>query len=562
MRLLLMICLLNATTWAATINIPADYPKIQDGITVSKPGDTILVAPGTYNEHINFFGRAITVKSLKGADKTIIKGNQTVSVVTFIKGEKKKAVLDGFTITNGLGREYEFYDYNKGGGIVCMYGSSPTIINNVITNNTADFGCGIHCGENSSPLIMNNTISHNYHQPGMISLGGGISCEDQSSPTIKQNNISDNYGIGIYVSQSSPLIEGNNIIGNSPEGISCYFSSSIIKNNTISKNIGTYSGGIDSLDSSLFITGNTITENTASDSTSSTGAGITLRSVISGTTVITNNIISRNISGSRGGGIFCAFSHTKANITNNIISDNIAGKGGGGIYCEQNASLVVTNTILWNNSAPVGPEIELGYLFVPKSAILTISYSNVRGGMASVKVDPICILHWGPGMINADPLFVDEKNDDFHLTFLSPCKDSGSNMAHDLPNEDFEGDPRIAYGTADMGVDEFHTHLYYTGNAAPGGNIQLNLIDTPNSNPVVLWLGSGVLNPPIPVPGIGDWYLQNPILMTIPLGSIPGPNGVLSLPIFIPSNIIAPLNLPLQAGIGLKLTNLCELLIK
>ena len=38
--------LLAGTTFADTINVPADYPAIQTAINAAQNGDTILVAPG------------------------------------------------------------------------------------------------------------------------------------------------------------------------------------------------------------------------------------------------------------------------------------------------------------------------------------------------------------------------------------------------------------------------------------------------------------------------------------------------------------------------------------
>jgi len=456
--LILAIVTIPVFAYSATIEVPKDYTTIQAAIDASVNGDTVLVAPGTYIENIDFKGKAITVKSSGGAEVTVIDGGNPInpdyrSVVIFQNGESFDSVLDGFTLTNGHGTKKSI-NSSRGGGIYC-YVAEPVIVNNIISGNMADDGGGICCAS-SSAIIMNNAIFEN---KAVMSYGGGI-C---------------NIGGGAYGE---------------------------IMNNTIYGNSANY-----------------------------------------------------------GGGIYC-YGQSHLHITNNTVCGNKANSGGG-IFCMCEAVLIISNTILWDNSSSQGSNIfikdvildPLGY-----ASRVYINNSNVKNGKNSVHVDPYGFLKWGQGIIDSDPLFVDEADMDFHLTFPSPCKDTGDNKFVTVLT-DFEGDPRIASGPVDMGADEFYTHLYYTGDATPGKDISLNFIDAPTSSPVYLWVGFGVLDPPIHFKNYGEWYLQPPMLIDLFLGTIPQPSGVLSLPYkFDPSFPV--MDIPMQALIGMKLTNLCVIPVK
>ncbi len=241
---------------ATIINVPDNYPTIQQGINASFNGDTVRVAPGTYVENIDFSGKNIVVGSwfLDDGDpsyisSTIIDGGASGSVVTFENGEDNTAVITGFTIQNGLA--------SRGGGITCSGGSSPEISNNTISGNSAtQYGGGIYC-DHSSPTISDNTISGN---SATTYGGGGIYCHWNSSPTISDNTISGNtadHGGGIYYGgNSNPTISNNTISGNTASfhggGIYCWeHTSPTISNNTISENsAGNRGGGIYCYDNS------------------------------------------------------------------------------------------------------------------------------------------------------------------------------------------------------------------------------------------------------------------------------------------------------------------------
>jgi hypothetical protein len=65
--------------------------------------------------------------------------------------------------------------------------------------------------------------------------------------------------------------------------------------------------------------------------------------------MISNNIISDNVSGGWGGGIYCVGSF--ATISNNTISGNWASYVGGGIFCDSDSSLTISNNTISGNSS-------------------------------------------------------------------------------------------------------------------------------------------------------------------------------------------------------------------
>jgi Bacterial Ig domain len=165
-----------------TIRVPSEHLTIQAAIDVAEIGDTVMVAPGTYSENINFRGKAITVRSESGRpEDTTIDGGNADSVVVFNSGERRDSVLNGFTLQNGRAR----ID-NQGaidGGGVKIENSSPTITNNEIKNNHACRGGGIGISS-GSPLIQRNKITNNDINLCSEGGGGGISIRGASSVEI------------------------------------------------------------------------------------------------------------------------------------------------------------------------------------------------------------------------------------------------------------------------------------------------------------------------------------------------------------------------------------------
>ncbi len=258
---------LSAPVTATIINVPADQPTIQAGINASSNGDTVLVAPGTYYENINFRGHRIVVTSYFMSDRdpqyifgTIINGSQptnpdTASCVLFRTVEDSTAVLQGFTLTGGKGTtwtdEHGAGEYREGGGILCA-GTSPTIRFNYINDNeavtlgsglTSAGGGAIRTGD-GNPHILNNVITRNRGR-----YGAGIVL-NYTGAVIRNNVIAYNTGgqdyggSGIWKYGSGPtaLIENNTIVNNSSlrngGGVYNWSATMTLTNNIIRGNTG------------------------------------------------------------------------------------------------------------------------------------------------------------------------------------------------------------------------------------------------------------------------------------------------------------------------------------
>ncbi|MHC4889087.1 MAG: choice-of-anchor Q domain-containing protein [Planctomycetota bacterium] len=170
-------------------------------------GEEIEVTPGTYNEAIDFLGKAIRLYSSGGPEVTTIDANGipgAYHVVQCANGEDANTVLDGFTITGGNADGPDPNDQSGGG--MFNYQSSPTVINCMFIGNTAvTFGGGMSNINNSSPRVTSCTFSGNN-----ATYGGGMHTLNNSNPTVTNCTFSGNtaisWGAGMRNFESSPTV--------------------------------------------------------------------------------------------------------------------------------------------------------------------------------------------------------------------------------------------------------------------------------------------------------------------------------------------------------------------
>jgi len=206
-----------------------------------------------------------------------------------------------------------------------------------------------------------------------------------------------------------------------------------------------------------------------------------------------------------GAAVFCT-DHSDPMLSNCLLAGNTAGNHGGALFARRSDPLLVNctvvgnraavagavasydlagpllvNSILWANAAQQGPQVAvlstLNGAGPPVPSEMTVSFSDLQGGIAATLVDPLCTLVWGPGNIDSDPCFArpgywDDSNTpaepgddsfvvgDFHLLPGSPCIDAGDDGYVPAGSAfDMDREQRTFGGSVDMGLDEVVTNL-------------------------------------------------------------------------------------------------------
>jgi Bacterial Ig-like domain (group 3)/Right handed beta helix region len=409
-----------------TIHVPTDVPTIQQAINQAHNGDMVLVAPGTYDENIDFLGKSIEVTSEggsnAGASHTIIMGADGATV-SFQSNEPSGAILKGFTITH----QSPGGQTRPGEGIF-ISGASPTISDDLVTRND---GCGISItGPSSSPAISGNDISWNF---------AGATSANPRCGTL-QYPLTDGIGIGIFDAGSVAILN-NTIQGN----------------NTVSL-VNTCGGGIWALGATkLTIANNAISRNTN----------------------VQEGAYSSSAGGGGGGGIFVAGIGDLALIQNLVYSNVVLGGGatpGIGVGSanlesqQMSGNLTIINNTVVGNLGPVKSAEQLSIseypvqstvennifestdngiaIYCSQGANVGFSYNDVIGSGSIHSCG-------GSNNFSAAPLFVDSSVGNFHLSATSPLVTLGDPKAANLPATDFDGLPRIVNGDISLGVYEY-----------------------------------------------------------------------------------------------------------
>jgi hypothetical protein len=234
------------------------------------------------------------------------------------------------------------------------------------------------------------------------------------------------------------------------------------------------------------------------DNASGGNGGGAVRVSAGGEATLTGCVLAGNVSVT--GGAIAVQDAGSATITRCTFQANSATGGalgnskGGTLRVQDGSSATLLDSILRDGSAAAGAEIQVQD---PGSSV-DVAWCDVEGGQAGVKVVPGASLAWGPGILDADPLFKDAAGDDLRLSGGSPCIDTGDpSGAPDadgtppdmgaLPFSPFEDLGHALSGAAGTAT------LTGTGTAIAGDLLTVTLAHSTPGAPSTWVLGSSLL---------------------------------------------------------------------
>lgn len=327
-------------------NRKGDFKSIQEAIDNAKPGDTIIVANGTYYE-------SVTIN--KPNIKLIGSSNKNCKIIHHYMGSHIfKNYSSAINITaNGV--NITGFNISVSGNFTfgihlnSSRSSDSKIMNNHITT-TGFYGYGIYLRHSFNNFIMRNNIktsgwsghgfyfnesSNNNVISNIITTSGSYGCGMIIVEFSNENNFVENiiitsgsqaYGIVLADSPNNNLIKNNiNINGERGSGISISTSSNVkIANNAIKIFNQMACGIIQSLSSNNILTNNVV------NITGYYGFGIAISQSYDNNNISSNFI---NIIGDKGYGISLSGPPYYTSIKNNIMANKIfiTGNNGYGI---------------------------------------------------------------------------------------------------------------------------------------------------------------------------------------------------------------------------------------
>ena len=276
---------------ASVLNVPSDYPTIQEALDAASRGDTVKVAPGIYYENVRISKPIVLWGS--GSSSTTIDGRRLGRVVSV---EADSCLMTGFLVQNSgstfstfagiyiLGDDAvigEMQVLNTGMGVEIESPHQNTVVrNSFFLDNWV--GVFLHSETSGASVIGNTIVLGKY---GKQDYGVRLAWSDLNR--IEDNRVSGG-GRGIFLQTSNKnIVQGNDLDGNEQAGIQLAHSdSNFILKNRIS-GVGTSSGY------GLVVTSHSISNIISGNSMSDHEIGIRVDhssgdGIISGNTIFNN----------------------------------------------------------------------------------------------------------------------------------------------------------------------------------------------------------------------------------------------------------------------------------
>ncbi len=393
------------TASAATLRVPAEWPSIQAAISAASNGDTVLVAPGTYFENLDFLDKGLVLRSEAGAAQTVIDGQRLAPVIVIIAYSERASSVLGFTLRNGWSNSSVPVTGRGGGGVLAWFGS-VTITDNVIENNWATQGGGIYV-ENALATIERNHIRNNL-RPGNFGGSSGTGVHATGFRTV------------IRIAHN--IIEGNKIQGQADGGAVSLFNTAhptVIESNVIRNNSGATRGG-----------------------------AFAMVSQIQGRVRFANNLVTGN-SAQYGGGLYVSMVNGGAgfDMVNNTVADNIASEAGSQMATYGfAASITAANNILYAASGT--PPLYCDAIYSPLSPLFVFNLIHAAAGEAATGV--CSAAPYLPENLRTDPGFgLAYERNRYELRPGSAAIDAGDNARAAGLGSDVAGRRRLVDGNHD-----------------------------------------------------------------------------------------------------------------
>lgn len=285
---------------------------------------------------------------------------------------------------------------SSGGGLLAV--GTTTLVGCTISGNTSLAGRGGGIRQAGGSLdITSSTISGNF---ATASQGGGICVTNATGTALRRSTLSGNIadqGGGVWSENNILTVERSTISDNTAlnaivggggigqDGGTLSIASSTISNNRAAG----YGGGIhiDHTSADFVLRASTLNGNSAGGS----GGGLYIGDATL-PTLIQNSTMSGNRADGKGGAI--AHAGTALTVQNSTIAFNRAGGSGGGVWMDTLTSVALQSTIVSNNQAPNGPDLDnddIAYRFKLTNSLV--------GNSSGFDFDDL-----GGNLLNLDPL--------------------------------------------------------------------------------------------------------------------------------------------------------------